>query len=274
MMKTKGRVSAWTVAIIGAVATVAVSATIGLMGSAAHAQTGWGSPAAEDDAAKKPPPPPPLGIAGTWNGTIDDSKAGPGTVSLTFTEKASKTKGTLKGTWLVSYPQNGPEGAINDVGTITGSVVGSAVAITLVPRKGDALGNCKLIFNSTQATADSIMGTFHFSVCSGGNTGTIALTPGAAPTTVFINVASDFFFPTKVTINRGQTVRWTNNSVEVHSVNANPGTEKCKPVSGESFDSPPLPPATIFERAFNNSGTFAYHCEIHGCMMKGTIIVN
>lgn len=25
---------------------------------------------------------------------------------------------------------------------------------------------------------------------------------------------------------------------------------------------------------FNNSGTFAYHCEVHGCPMKGTITVN
>jgi plastocyanin len=269
MIKMAWGFSTWTGAVI-----VAIAATIGLRSPAASAQTGWDAPTSEAAVAKKPPPPPPIAIAGTWNGTIVDSKAGPGTVSFTFTEKSSKTKGTLKGTWTVSYPQTGPDGAINDVGTITGSVVGSAVAITLVPRKGDSLGSCKLIFNSTQATAESITGTFHFSGCGGSNTGTIALTPGEAPTTVFINVGSDFFFPTKVTINRGQTVRWTNNSVEAHSVNANPGTEKCKPVSGEAFDSPSMAPSTIFERTFNNSGTFAYHCEIHGCMMKGTIIVN
>ena len=267
-MKEVSIFSAWVSGVI-----LAATASVALMSSTAHAQTGRGISASEAAAARKPPPPPPIEIGGTWDGTIQDSKNGPGTVSLTFTEKGSKTKGALKGTWTVSYPDTAPEGAINDVGTITGSVVGSAVAITLVPRKGDALGNCKLIFNSTQATQDSIMGTYRFSVCGESNTGMIALVPGLPPTTVFVNIGDDFFFPTKVTISRGQTVRWTNNGSEAHLVNANPGSEKCKPTSDEAFDSPSIDPGTTFERTFNNSGSFAYHCEIHGCPMKGTITV-
>ena len=268
MAKTNWGLSGW----VGAV--VAVSATVGLMGSAAYAQNGWNDYRASSiEAAKKPPPPPPVSVPGSWVGTIQDSNQGQGSLALVFTEKASKTKGTLKGTWTINFP-NGKDGAINDVGTLTGTVVGSAATITLAPRKGDALGNCHLVFTSLESTQLALAGGYQFTGCSGKNTGTIALAPGTPPSTVFINIGDDFFFPTKVTISKGQTVVWTNNGGEGHLVNANPGTEKCKPTSGEAFDSPNVDPGQTFERTFNNSGTFAYHCEIHGCPMKGTIIVN
>jgi plastocyanin len=256
------------------VAVAAVSIGIALISSTAKAQSEWGNNGSQSaDNAKKAPPPPPIEISGTWDGTIQDSKNGPGMLSLTFTEKSNTKKGTLKGTWTTSYPDTAPEGAINDVGTITGSVIGSAVALTLLPRKGDALGDCRLIFNSTEASQASLTGTYRFSVCGESNTGIITLAPGLPPTTVFVNIADDFFFPTRVTITRGQTVRWTNNGGEAHSVTANPGSERCKPASGEAFASPSIGPATTFDHTFNNSGSFAYHCEIHGCMMKGTVIV-
>lgn len=265
MVKMTWKLSAWACAII-----IGVSAMVALMGSLASAQTGWGTGVSEDAAAKKPPPPPPLQIAGSWNGTIQDNIKGPGTINLTFTEKIGKTKATLKGTWMISFPDTAPLGAVNDFGTVTGSVVGSAVALTLVPKKGDAIGNCRNMVHSVEATEDMISATF--SAC--GHTGNISIQQGAPSNTVFINIGDDFFFPTKVTISKGQTVRWTNNGREDHSVNANPGTQKCKPISGEAFDSPAIDSGGTFERTFNNSGTFAYHCEIHGCPMKGTITVN
>ena len=219
--------------------------------------------------AKKPPPPPPISIAGSWVGTIQDNIKGPGTVSLTFTEKVAKTKATLAGTWTVSFPDTAPMGAVNDFGTIKGSVVGNDINVALVPKNGDAIGKCKNLIRSTEATTQSISATF--GGC--GHTGTIEIQPGQPPNTVFINVGDDFFYPSKVTINAGQTVRWTNNGSVPHLINANPGTEKCKPSSSEGFDSPTVSPGDTFERTFNNPGTFAYHCEFHGCPMKGTIIV-
>src|SRR5271170_7010625 len=91
MKRFSGR-SAWACA-----AVIAVSVGIAMIGSTAKAQNGWGDDASQD-AAKKvppPPPPPPLQIAGPWVGTIQDSHQGPGTVSLSFTEKkGSKTKST------------------------------------------------------------------------------------------------------------------------------------------------------------------------------------
>jgi plastocyanin len=67
-------------------------------------------------------------------------------------------------------------------------------------------------------TQDQIIETYRFGTCSGTNTGTITLAPGTPPSTVFINTSDDFFFPKKVTISQGQTVRWTNNGAEQHSV--------------------------------------------------------
>ncbi len=78
--------------------------------------------------------------------------------------KEREDQGHLERNLDTSYPDTAPEGAINDVGTLTGSVVGNSVAVTLLPRKGDALGNCRIIFNSLGATQEMISGTYHFSV--------------------------------------------------------------------------------------------------------------
>ena len=259
--------------IPSALACGCVLAAAAVIGTGAHAQTGDDA-AQVVPAAKKSPPPPPLQIPGSWNGTIQDSHNGAGNLNMTFTERNTKTKGILKGTWTVNFPSTSPEGAINDLGTLTGSVVGNAVSVTLVPRRGDALGSCRTIFSSPDATQQMIAGTFHFAACSGTNTGTISLQPGAADTsTVYINVNDDFFYPIKQTINAGQTVRWTNNGREQHSVNANTGSKDCNPASIESFDSPAINTGETFDHTFNNTGTFAYHCQLHGCPMRGTITV-
>jgi plastocyanin len=259
---------------VAALAGVLVIASVGIVVvSGAHAQTGSGGDAFLDEpAATRTPPPPPLQIPGSWDGTIQDAGAGPGTINLTFTERNTKTKGILKGTWTVNFPDTAPEGAINDVGKLTGSVVGNSVALTLRPRKGDALGKCRIVFNAVDATQEMISGSYNFAGC-GVNSGTISVQPGPPPTTVFINVADDFFYPRKVTISAGQTVRWTNNGNDDHSINANPGSSRCKPASGEAFDSAPIGKGETFDHTFNSPGTFGYHCEIHGCPMRGTITV-
>jgi plastocyanin len=264
---------AWVCGVI-----VAVCATVALVSSTLNAQSGWGNDQSADAVAAKkvppPPPPPPLQIDGPWLGTIQDSLQGAGTVSITFTEgKPSKTKASLKGSWSITFPPTAPLGAFTDVGTQTGSVTATAVALTFAAKKPDKLAPCKLIFSSVSATLEQITGTYRVSGCKTGNTGTITLAPGPQPTTVSVDISDDIFSPSKLTIHKGQTVHWTNKGHEQHSVNGNPGTEKCAPASGESFDSQALNPNDTFDRQFNNSGTFAYHCEFHGCPMKGTITV-
>jgi plastocyanin len=257
-----------------ALAGALVMAIVGIvLASGAQAQNGWNDTNREEPAAKNTPPPPPVQIAGSWNGTIQDPVQGTGAINLTFTERSTKTKGILKGSWTVNF-NNPPNAIINDVGALTGSVVGSTVAMTLVPRAGDALAGCKNMVNADNASAELIAGTFHFAGCSGNHTGPLSVQPGPPPSTVYINVADDFFYPVRVTINAGQTVVWTNNGTEDHTVTANSaGVSKCKPASTEVFDSSTLDSGTTFEHTFNNPGTFGYFCQVHGCPMHGTITV-
>jgi plastocyanin len=35
-----------------------------------------------------------------------------------------------------------------------------------------------------------------------------------------------------------------------------------------------MPKLSHSEHTFNNPGTYAYHCDIHGCGMAGTVTVN
>ena len=90
-----------------------------------------------------------------------------------------------------------------------------------------------------------------------------------------MTISDDIFTPGNLTISKGQSVHWTNKGHEQHSVNSNtnPSLENCTPTSAEDFQSPTLNPGETFDHTFSNSGSFAYHCEIHGCMMKGTVTV-
>jgi len=272
-MKVKSFGSAWICGVV-----VAVSASMAMVGSTARAQNGWADDASQSVASAKktppPPPPPPLDVAGPWVGTIQDSHQGSGTVSLSFTEKsASKTKSTLKGNWSITFPATAPLGAFTDTGTQTGSVTATAVALTFTAKKPDKLAPCTLIFTSVSATLEQVTGTYRVSGCKTGNTGTITLIPGPIPPTVAIDIRDDVFAPTTLTIFKGQTVQWTNKGGEPHTVTANPGTEKCKATSSEAFGSSTLNPGDTFEHTFNVPGTFDYHCEVHGCPMKGSITV-
>jgi len=187
-MPKNNRLSVWACGLI-------LTAAVLIGGSDVQAQSRWSDDGPEVPGAQSTPPQPPLQISGSFDGTVVDTKAGEGTINLTFTEKTGKTRATLRGTWTASYPDTSPEGAINDVGILRGTVVGSTVTLSLVPRRGDALGTCVLLFKSDEATADTLSGTFHFGICTGTNTGTISVQPGPAPTTVFINVGDSFFFP-------------------------------------------------------------------------------
>jgi plastocyanin len=89
-----------------------------------------------------------------------------------------------------------------------------------------------------------------------------------------IKIVDDAFAPDTLSIHPGETVTWT--LLEgVHTVTSNPGSMSCSPSSIESFDSGLMQSGgtTTFQHTFNAAGTFAYHCEVHGCEMKGTVTV-
>ena len=96
-----------------------------------------------------------------------------------------------------------------------------------------------------------------------------AVSPVVSPTTTAttnnISIANFAFSPNSATVNKGDTVVWTNNdSVSHHVVGDNPS---------DNLNGPVISPGQSFTFVFNTAGTFAYHCAIHPSM-TGTIIVN
>lgn len=81
------------------------------------------------------------------------------------------------------------------------------------------------------------------------------------------------FDPVVISIAVGTSVHWVNADDVAHNVTSNPGTLGCDPSSTENFDSGTINPGQTFDYTFNTRGSFSYHCEIHGCMMYGTINV-
>jgi plastocyanin len=93
--------------------------------------------------------------------------------------------------------------------------------------------------------------------------------------TARVTISNNKFEPAHVSVRSGETVHWTN-SQGSHTVTSNPGPKGCNPASAEAFASPTLSttaPNNTFEHTFTSPGTFAYHCEVHGCGMNGTVKV-
>jgi plastocyanin/FtsP/CotA-like multicopper oxidase with cupredoxin domain len=100
---------------------------------------------------------------------------------------------------------------------------------------------------------------------------------GSTPTTHRVDMQGVQFSPGSVTINMGDTVEW-HNDADPHTVTSNPGSISCSPASSEHFAfgtaAAPLSANAVVSHTFNTAGSFAYHCEFHGCSMAGTIHVN
>jgi plastocyanin len=81
----------------------------------------------------------------------------------------------------------------------------------------------------------------------------------AADTTIQV---ADFSFPATTTIQAGDTVTWTNSSGAAHTATAD----------GGSFDTGTFADGASASVAFDDVGSFPYHCAIHASM-TGTIVV-
>ncbi len=80
------------------------------------------------------------------------------------------------------------------------------------------------------------------------------------------------FSPNEVTIQQGETVRWTNLETFIpHTVTSgNPGDAD----AGALFDSGNMASGDSFSHQFDQAGTFIYFCEIHpGIMVNAKVIV-
>lgn len=92
--------------------------------------------------------------------------------------------------------------------------------------------------------------------------------PAAAPAAdVSVSAEDNFFAPVRVTVTAGETVFWSNNGANPHTVTADDG----------SFDSGTLNPGDGFSLAPGTSGTIPYFCRFHGAPggvgMSGVIVV-
>ena len=77
-------------------------------------------------------------------------------------------------------------------------------------------------------------------------------------------VQNDLFKPATLSVTAGTTVTWAwDSDGRTHTVTSD---------DGSSFDSNQKSSGT-FQHTFASAGTFAYHCEIHPTIMKGTITV-
>lgn len=68
------------------------------------------------------------------------------------------------------------------------------------------------------------------------------------------------FTPAEMTINKGETVTWTNEDSATHDV------------ASDTFKSDSMKKGDTFSYTFNETGTFDYICSFHPSM-KGTVIV-
>jgi len=78
--------------------------------------------------------------------------------------------------------------------------------------------------------------------------------------TVKVNIVNFKFDPAVVTINKGDTIIWTNNDSASHAA------------TGTAFDSGSLCKGATFKFTFNTPNTFDYVCSFHP-QMKGQVIV-
>jgi plastocyanin len=103
--------------------------------------------------------------------------------------------------------------------------------------------------------------------------------PGPTPTptppsggvrTVEVGPNNDMIFVDQVsgnsttTITAGTTVHWVWVDSDLHSTTSDTGIWD----SGEHGED------HTFDRQFNDTGSFAYHCTVHGFSMSGTVVVN
>src|SRR5687767_8555716 len=77
---------------------------------------------------------------------------------------------------------------------------------------------------------------------------------GAPPEgTVFVNIGDNFFQPDTVRVPLSRSVRWTNLGGVLHSVVSD----------SQLWQSDTIPRTFWFEKRFDESGTFDYHCSLH-----------
>ncbi len=85
---------------------------------------------------------------------------------------------------------------------------------------------------------------------------------GAFGATVDVHISGFNFSPQHVTINQGDSVRWINDDIIIHTATSGTGF-----LPDGVFNSGNLSHSGTFTKMFNTAGTFFYYCGIHTTMM-------
>jgi plastocyanin len=85
-------------------------------------------------------------------------------------------------------------------------------------------------------------------------------------------VADDYYAPTKLTIRKGQYVKWVWNAynTDSHNVTLNSGPSG---VNRGKFKSPTGTVGLHFKKQFTKAGTYKFLCTLHRTVMKMTVVV-
>lgn len=101
-------------------------------------------------------------------------------------------------------------------------------------------------------------------------------TPTPPPAEIHdVSMIDNEFVPADITINVGDTVRWTNNGALPHDARSDDGTTFS---SADQYPTPDfMQPGDVYEFTFNSEGEIPYYCILHGgpggIGMSGTITV-
>ncbi len=94
------------------------------------------------------------------------------------------------------------------------------------------------------------------------------------------------FAPESLAVKVGTAVQWTNSGKAQHTTTSDAaqpvwnsgtvqpaGSETCDPAT-DPYCTPGTSPAGSYQRTFNATGTYRYHCTVHGAQgMTGVIVV-
>lgn len=87
---------------------------------------------------------------------------------------------------------------------------------------------------------------------------------GASSGSKSIAISNFAFSPITLTINKGETVVWTNQDSAPHTVTSNSGSE---------LSSATLNNRQTYSHAFNEVGTYDYHCNFHTAMKANIRVI-
>jgi plastocyanin len=102
--------------------------------------------------------------------------------------------------------------------------------------------------------------------------GVVVWAPAHAAT-VAVTLTNFSYQPGSLTVTAGTTVTFANHDAAPHSVTAEGGSFDSSPACAPSQTGGCLQPGQSFSVTFSTSGTFAYHCRVHG-FMHGVVTVS